>query len=163
MTTELLHETRQFLRSLEAAQTELSQLFDQKRAALTHARADELERLAGSESDLLKRLQSLHALRGRILQRASRAGLPHDTISHLVERIAGPELSQLRPKIQQARRQSERLRRESWIQWVIAQRAFHHYTGMLDLIANCGRQAATYTNGPAAPAVTGGALLDTSV
>lgn len=161
MTTELLHETRQFLRSLDAAQIELAQLFEQKRGALTEARTDELEQLTQTEAGLFQRLQNLHALRGRILQRAAGTGLPHDSLQHLVERIAGPELDELRPRIQQARLLSERLRHESWIQWVIAQRAVCHYSGMLDLIANCGRKSPTYSNGPAAP-TTGGALLDAS-
>jgi hypothetical protein len=55
-----------------------------------------------------------------------------------------------------------KLRYENLIQWIISQRAYHHLSEMLELIAHCGKKSPTYSRHPDGRTV-GGAVLDTSI
>jgi len=164
MSARLLEEVRQFLPDLESTQREFSNLFLRKREALIAARSDELLRLADSETVLVKRLHSHLGRRQRILIEARSEGLPSDSIVNLVARIAGEEIKPLETRIERIRILSLRLRRESWIHWIISHRTYNHYSEILNLIAHCGEQAPTYSRDKnEEKKSTGGAILDTSI
>ena len=67
----------------------------------------------------------------------------------------------MRPRIQAARRKSERIRRESWVQWVVSQRANTYYNELLELLAYSGKKAPVYSDKPGPPS-GGGTILDAS-
>ena len=162
MSASLLKEVKQFLSALEATQDELAELFGRKRTALTQARSDELLRLAASEASLTGRLQAALGQRQRILNDAKQQGLPSQSLSELAPAIAGDERDRLRSRIERARGMSDRIRQESWIHWIIAHRTYSHYTELLNLIANCGKKAPTYSQKPSEES-TGGVILDASI
>lgn len=123
---------------------------------------DELLRLAESEAALAQQLQAAGDQRQRILQSAGRKGLPCKSLSDLAHSIAGDEGGRLQSRIQRASGMSNRIRRESWIHWIIAHRACSHYTNLLNLIANCGKKAPTYSK-ESCEESRGGVILDASI
>ena len=157
----ILDEIRQFLQVLEVIQDEQTTAFQAKRTALRTAKAPALRALAEQEADLTRRLQLQLACRQQILQKAAAAGLPAESLESVVAAASGSDSAVLQGRIARARERSERIRRENLSHWIVAQRAFHHYTEMLDLIANRGRKAPTYGIGAPRESV-GGAILDAS-
>ena len=164
MSTHLLEEVRQLLPELEATQSEFEDLFVNKRQALIAARSDELLQLADSEAELAKRLHAHLSRRQNILLQARRAGLPSDSIVALVARIAGNLREQLESQIERIREMANHLRRESWIQWIIAQRTFSQYSEIKNLIAHCGEKDPVYSRDKNDDQkFSGGAILDASI
>ena len=156
MTADLMEEVRQFLPALEATQTELAALYEDKLRATRTADAGRMLTLADVEADLVKRLEGHIEHRGRILERARQSGLACDSIQSLVA-TAGADA--LRKRIDDAKTRSNRLRSASWVQWIASQRALLYYAELIELIAQCGDRSPTY--GPAArDSRSGGALLD---
>jgi len=157
----LLNEVRRFLAGLEATQQELLELFDQKQTALRQARSEELLRLAQQEADLVDRLRGHVTQREKLLQQARSAGRPAEDLTRLIERIGGPEAETLTEPLQRVRRNSAALRRESWVQWMIAQRSYNQYSELLERIVHHGKRAAAYDRQPSGSG-RGGTLLDAS-
>ncbi len=162
MSAPLLNEVKQFLERLEATQEEFTQLFQRKRTALCQARTDELLQIAQSEASLAQRLQAALEHRQRILHDACQEGLPSKSLSELAATLSGDERDQFESRIERARGMSDRIRQESWIHWIIAHRTYSHYTELLNLIANCGKKAPTYSQKPSKES-TGGVILDASI
>jgi hypothetical protein len=162
MSAELCQRVKEFLQALEPTQDELIVFFGKKRTALRAAQQVELVRLVDSEAELAKQMQRHLGRRQQILQQARQSGLPSDSILTLVVAIGGDQREQLEQRIQRARTKSEKIRTESWIHWIVTQRALNHFSELLDLIAHCGRQAPTYSQGPSEE-TTGGAILDASI
>jgi hypothetical protein len=157
----ILDDIRQFLQVLEAIQDEQSTAFQAKRDALRTAKAPVLRALAEQEVDLTRRLQLQLARRQQILQKAAAAGLPAQSLESAVSAIRDAESAPLRARIARARERSEVIRRENLTHWIVAQRAFHHYSELLELIAHRGQKSPTYAIG-AARESAGGAILDAS-
>jgi len=162
MSGSLLNEVKQFLDALEPTQQELSQLFHEKRTALTAARSDDLRRLCETEAELSKRLQVLLGRRQQILHVAKQADLPSQSLRTLVASIANDQQDVLVSRLERAREMAGQIRRESWIHWIIAHRTYSHYTELLNLIANCGEKAPIYGR-KASDESTGGVFLDASI
>jgi hypothetical protein len=162
MASRLLEEVTQFLTALEAAQEELLSVYKSRRAAMTAARAAQMQQLAEAESKITAELQKHLAERQRILEEAARNGYPSDSVLSLVSAIAGSEREELEERIVRSRLRSEKIRKESWVQWIVSQRALLHYNEMLNLIAECGKRSPTYSREPNARSA-GGAILDASV
>ena len=162
MGAQLLDEIRQFLHGLERAQEELSTLYAEKRTALIHGRSDDLMRIAQTESTLADTLKSLLDRRGQILDQARRSGVDADSILTLVGAAGGDDRVVLEPRIQQLRRSADELRRETWIHWIIAHRAYSHYSELLELVAHSGKNSPTYDQ-KSNEASSGGAIFDASV
>ena len=162
MSARLLEQVTQFLQLLEPAQDEMLRLFNQKRSAVKLARTDEMLQLAQRESELTFELKQHLERRKRILALASNAGLPSDSIHSLVVAIGGQQREQLEQRIENSRSKSEAIRRHSWIHWIISQRAFSHFSELLDLIAYRGEKAPTYSQVPGMD-TSGGAILDASI
>ena len=164
MSIPLLEEVRQLLPELEATQSEFAHLFVNKRQALIAARSDDLLRLADSEAELANRLHAHLGRRQKILLQAKRAGLPCDSIVALVARIAGDLREQLESQIERIRDMANSLRRESWIQWIIAHRTCSHYSEITNLIAHCGEKDPIYSRDKNEEQnISGGAILDASI
>lgn len=155
---ELVADVARFLDRLQTTQDELRDLYVRKHTALIRARADELVRLAQDESRLAQRFEELLSERRELLRRSGRA-VP--TLHELAARCEEPDAGYLIARVSAARENAARLRQESWIHWIIAQRAFQHTTEIIELIANRGQRAATYCDGRA-PESGGGAILDAS-
>ncbi|HUG90773.1 MAG TPA: hypothetical protein VML55_08075 [Planctomycetaceae bacterium] len=161
--TDLRRLIPRFLADLEAAQSSLQALLAEKRRALTAADAAELERIGPLEAERVRELQVLLARRRRILEQAAAAGLSVESLAELVDRLGGGERAALQQQIERLRAGSEAVRRETWIHWTVAHSISSHYSELLELIANCGREAPTYEERPAASGPGGGAILDASV
>lgn len=158
---ELLNDVARFLTQLEFLQHQLQQLFDRKRSALSAGRAGELLDVARDEAALVERLQGLLARRETILAEAAAAGFSAQTLADLLEQTDESGAEAVAFRIEAARQTSERLRRESWVQWIVAQRSYRQYAELLDLIAHRGRKSPTYGR-PSADGHAAGALLDAS-
>ena len=159
MTAELLGDVVRVLRALEGTQEELAGVFARKQGLLTGSNPLELDAVTRAEGELNKRLRALVGVRRELLEQAGRAGLPSDSLKSMVARLGGKVAEALSPQIERIGRAAARLRTESWGQWILAQRASQHYGQLIDLIANAGQRAATYTAGPER-AAGGGAILD---
>ncbi|MBW3541492.1 MAG: flagellar export chaperone FlgN [Planctomycetes bacterium] len=155
-------EIRRFLHDLDNIQSAFEELFGRKRELLTAAEAARLVTLADEEASLVERMQRLITRRGRLLIEARTAGSKADSLTGLAAELPEDERESLRPELSEARRRTEALRRESWLQWIVASRTFRHYSDLLELMAHGGREPATYDGDrPGAPA--GGALLDAAI
>ena len=162
MSGQLAEDIRQFLRGVEATQDDLAALYRRKRAALTQARPGELLQIADSETGLAKQLQAHLARRRQILRDSAQAGLPGDSIQKVVASLGEEARAELEPHVARARRTAGEVRRETWIHWIITQRALCHYQNLLELIAHCGRKSPTYSRRPGQEPSSGGAILDAS-
>jgi len=151
-----------FLTQLESVQTELSTLMAQKRTALTEVQGQELARISTEEQQLLAQLQKLLRERGKILDFARQKQLPSESLLQLVKGIAEDSSGELIARLEQAQETAAKLRFESWVHWIISHRSFNHYTELIELIAHCGQQSPTYTDGKK-QSHSGGALLDASI
>lgn len=162
MGAQLLDEIRQFLHGLERAQQELSTLYAEKRTALVQGRNDDLMRIAQTESTLADTLKSLLGRRGQILDQAKSSGVDANSILTLVGAVGGDDYVALEPRIEQLRRNADELRRETWIHWIIAHRAYSHYSELLELVAHSGKKSPTYDE-KSKESSSGGAIFDASV
>lgn len=162
MAMPLVDEVGRFLDRLETTQKDLARVYGQKRSALVRADAGELNRLAQAEGELVERLRALLNERRRILEEAARVGYSCATLHRLVGLLAGNKRGVWQARINRAQEALRRLQREGWTHWIIANRACHHYTEVLELIAHCGEKAPTYGQRTEQPA-TGGAILDASI
>ncbi len=162
MSSHLLQQIIQFLQELEPTQDDLLSLFGERRGAVTAARTADMLRLAQRESELTQQMQQHLDRRQQILTNAGQNGLPDDSLSDLVTVIGGNRQQFLNERIERSRGKSEAIRRESWIHWIITQRAFNHYTELLDLIAHRGKKSPTYSRERDLES-NGGAIIDASV
>ena len=114
-----------------------------------------------SEAELSKELTQHLQWRRRILAQARERGLPSGSLHDLANAVANDERSDLLARIARCRSTAAKLRRESWIQWVVAQRAYSQHAELLDLIAHWGQRALTYGR-ESSQTTPGGLLLDAS-
>lgn len=147
-----------FLDRLQSVQNELLELYESKRSALTRARASELNAIVERETVLSTQLEEILRERRRVLRAGRELGLPDGSIAELVGAFQNPAME---ARVADARQRTERLRREGWVHWIIAQRAYKHCTAVIDLVAHRGERAVTYSPQPDTGG-TGGAILDAS-
>jgi hypothetical protein len=160
--TDFRPEIRRMLTDLEAAQAALRDVLARKRRALQAADVVELERIGALEGECVRELQALLGRRRGILDQAG-AGHPAESITDLVERLDDADRPALRRQIARIRAAADEIRRETWVHWIVTRSLSAHYGELLELIANCGREAATYEERPVAHTSAGGAILDASV
>lgn len=149
-----------FVDALEATQQELLEILRKQRAALVRAQAAELERLNQEASDAARRLQQLTAWRTRLLEQAAREATPAASLAVVLARSITPQAETLRARLQLIHQRFAEMRREAWIQWIIAQRSQSLFVDLLDLIAHGGEKPPTYQADPSQSMPTGGAMLD---
>ncbi|NOX54495.1 MAG: hypothetical protein GXP27_08660 [Planctomycetes bacterium] len=167
---DMLDDLQKLLDDLEQAQEELRSLYAQKREALRSARSDQLAKLINPERVLVHRLRELVKQRQRLLQQAARRGCAAASLERLVDQLAGGTGSaderarDLKARVRALHDGAVRLRQESWVQWIVAHRAFQHQTELLELIARGGGTEPVYQDqGQTQVPGEGGALLDHAV
>jgi hypothetical protein len=162
MSEALVAEVRRYLRSFESTQEQLGELYRHKRTALIQARAADLLRIAEAETKLAGELKDQLARRRQILEQSEDAGLPVDSIRSLVASFDPDSRAELMPQIERAQTSATKVRRESWIHFIIAQRSLHQYNDLMELIAHCGQKSPTYNRSRGQETSGGGAILDAS-
>jgi len=160
--TKILQQIDQFITELDQTQNELGQLFDQKKTALSNAETQKLLQLSQQETGITERLKSLLVERSNLLQNAKEQGMAAETLMQLASRCSNNPQSQMLQKMQNTQTRADRLRRESWVHWIVAQRTFQQYNELVNLIANRGRKSATYDEKPDSQS-SGSVVLDTSI
>ncbi len=144
---QILGEIQRLITALEATQSLLLELFARKHIALVEANAEELLRLAEAEALLAKQLAEHVQRRHQVLSAAQVAGLPSSGISELARAIVGGNAPEFLARIRHCQQIAARLRRESWVHWVVAQRSYTQHGQLLDLIAHSGERSPTYESG----------------
>ncbi len=162
MKSSLLIQIKKFLNQLESTQQRLWSLCIQRRKAIRTAQSDEILRLAEEEFQLTEELKSHLAMRQQILTQANAIHLPAGTIEELVQELGGDEKEQLNIRIERSKQLSEKIRTESWIHWIVAQRSINHCNEMMDIIANKGEASPTYHSENNSSS-SGGVILDASI
>ena len=117
---QILDDLKQLVSAIETTQQLLRELFTKKLGALIDARPDEILQLVKSEAELSKELTQHLQWRRRILAQARERGLPSGSLHDLANAVANDERSDLLARIARCRSTAAKLRRESWIQWVVA-------------------------------------------
>jgi hypothetical protein len=142
---------------VEAVQSDLLALYRTKRAALATADSAGLLRLEAPERQAAERLQALVNERKQMLVRAAQFGFPDGSLADLAGAVGCEQA--LLDRIEGCKRRAAALRREGWVQWVVAKRSLAQAAELLELIAHRGGRPVTYDKSSAAG---GGALLDAS-
>ena len=162
MQHQLLSTIRQFLIALDQTQDDLLALCEQKTIALRGSDVAAIRAVSETEQQLTRQMQLLLGERARILQQAAEtAGEPFHSIQQYVRSIGSAESDELLPVIERSIQKSDVIRRESWVHWIIARRAFQHYSELIDIIAHCGEKSPTYSEGLIED-ISGSTLLDAS-
>ncbi|MFQ5732942.1 MAG: flagellar export chaperone FlgN [Planctomycetaceae bacterium] len=156
----LLDGVARWLDQLEATQDAMLELFRRKKTTLKTLRAKDLVEISREECALVERLQQRLARRAELLAAAQDAGLSGTSLTEVVAQIDDPLADSLSARMRAAERRSEKLRRESWVQWIVTQRSSKHYSELLDLIARRGEGSPTYDRRQ--PPANSGAFLDAS-
>ncbi|MBN74015.1 MAG: hypothetical protein CME32_32590 [Gimesia sp.] len=160
---QLLGKLTGILNDLEPIQKKLLELYEQKSQALKQVDPERIEQLAVIEEQLTNTLQFILLRRQQLLQTAEQLGLPASSLQELLPGLGlGIEVSEpIAERIEVVQQRSQKLRHESWVQWIVAQRSFQHYSQILELIAHAGKKTPTYSGGQNENG-SGGAIFDAS-
>lgn len=149
------------LNRLSSAQDELAAILARQDELLATADAVGLQESAKTQSQVVDRLQLLLRQREEWLQKAAANGQPAHSISDWVEQNQSPQSSTRLQRLKTLQQASDRIRRQTWRQWVVVQAAHRQQTELLHLIARSGRKTVGY--GQSANSQSrGGAILDAS-
>jgi len=151
------------LNDLEPIQKQLLELYEQKSQALKQVDPVRIEQLAVIEEQLTNDLQFILLRREQLLQTAEQQGLPAGSMQELLPRLGlGIAVSEpMAERIEIVQQRSQKLRHESWVQWIVSQRSFQHYSQILELIAHSGQKVPTYSR-EENESGSGGAIFDAS-
>ncbi|WP_166830359.1 flagellar export chaperone FlgN [Thalassoroseus pseudoceratinae] len=157
----LVRELDHLLSGLIATNEELAAILSQQDELLVAADAVGLQASAQKQSEVVERLQSLLSHREAWLNKVRTSDPSVKSISDWVQQVICPQTEQWREQLSVIKKSSDRVRRQSWRQWVVVQGAHRHQSELLHLIARNGRKTVGY--GPSAnPPSSGGAILDAS-
>lgn len=157
-----LNEIARYLASFEKTQRAMHALFKRKRVALRESDTASLIAIANEEAELVERLKTHLTDREQLLERANQRGDSADSLKSLVKVADPDDNTGLLTRTLELEAAATKLRQETWVQWIVAQRSYKQYANLLDHIAHRGKQAATYDRRERA--TTGaGTLLDASV
>ena len=135
------------LSELSSTQSELLAVLVEKREYLIAADRVGMQSMQPREEELLRRLQGCQERRKRLLEQASRQGLPSDSIRSLATIVPSAEGRVLAEQVEQASARSQLLQHQSLANWVLAQRTLLHLSQLLEIIATGGRARPTYGKG----------------
>ena len=158
---QLLSQLVGILNDLEPIQTQLLDLYQKKSTALKQVDVARIEQIGVVEEELTRELQFVLLARQQLLQEAERHGLPSQTMKELLSGLDVAESDPVFQRIEEAQQRSQKLRHESWVQWIVSQRSYQHYSQILELIANAGQKIPTYSRGQNESS-TGGVIFDAS-
>ena len=154
-------ELAQLLERLGKTQQLLLGLLAQKHDLLLQRDHAGLAALAPQEESLGAELQACHDHRRDLLEQASEAGLPADSIRSLSKSLPTEQAQSLQQPIDESNRRSQLLRHQSLSQWVVVQRTLLHLSHMLEIVATGGQLKPTYGKGAASE--NSGTLIDQAV
>lgn len=141
---------RELLLELSEVQTELlAVVLEKRQVMLTHDAAGMIA-LEPREAELGRRLQGCHDRRRELLERATREGLPGDSMQHLAAVVAPRDRRRWKAEVQEAADSLRLLQHECLTNFVLAQRTWLHLAQMLEIIATGGRMKPTYGKGESA-------------
>lgn len=149
------------LNDLEPIQKQLLTLYQEKSKALKQVDVERIEQFAVVEEALIRELQFVLLRRQQILQEAEQQGLPFGSLQELLAGMGVPESAAIFQRIEESQERSQKLRHESWVQWIVSQRSYQHYSQILELIAHAGQKVPTYSRGQSESS-TGGVIFDAS-
>ena len=158
---QLLEQLTGILNDLEPLQKQLLELYQQKALALKQLETGRIEQLALIEEQLTKDLQFVLMRRQQLLQIAEQQGLPSGSLQELLPELGVTAGDPLFERIETIQERSKQLRHESWVQWIVSQRSYQHYSQILELIAHAGQKVPTYSQGQNESS-SGGAIFDAS-
>ncbi len=158
---QLLFEIEKFLTLLEPHQQKMLQLCDQKTVQLREGKMKELIELSNHEAVLTREMQLLLSTRQQLLNMASGICGQVESLEEIVKPIDTKAAQSILQRIEHSKGISEKIRRESWVHWIIAQKSCQHYGELIDIIAHCGKQAPSYAEGILEDR-SGSPLLDTT-
>lgn len=158
---QLLGQTVGILNDLEPIQKQLLNLYQEKSKALKLVDVALIEQLGTLEEQLTRELQFVLLRRQQLLQAAEKQGLPADSMQNLLSGLGVDKSNPIFQRIYDAQERSQALRHESWVQWIVSQRSYQHYSQILELIAHAGQKVPTYSRGQNENN-TGGAIFDAS-
>lgn len=158
---QLLGQILGVLNDLEPIQKQLLNLYQEKSKALKQVDVELIEQLGALEEQLTRELQFVILRRQQLLQEAEKQGLPADSMQNLLSALGVDKSNPIFQRIYDAQEQSQALRHESWVQWIVSQRSYQHYSQILELIAHAGQKVPTYSRGQNENN-TGGAIFDAS-
>ncbi|WP_298859078.1 hypothetical protein [uncultured Gimesia sp.] len=158
---QLLSQLVGILNDLEPIQKQLLDLYQAKSKALKQVDVARFEQFGVVEEELTRELQFVLLARQQLLQKAEQHGFPSQTMKDLLSGLDVAEADLVFQRIDDAEQRSKKLRHESWVQWIVSQRSYQHYSQILELIANAGQKVPTYSRGQN-ESNTGGAIFDAS-
>ncbi len=157
----LARELDRILSEIQSANEELEQVLCHQDELLVVADAAGLKDSASKQNECVQRLQALLSRREEWLHKATHQGEPVRSITEWVRQTASPNATRWLDQLAQIKQSTERVRRQTWRQWVVVQGAHRHQSELLQLIARNGRKTVGY--GPSAQTESrGGAILDAS-
>lgn len=154
----LAEDLRSYLVGVDADQGALADVQSRKGAALRRADATVLSSLVTEEQALVTRLKRRLGDRADLLNRARLEGRPAASLTEYVEHWGDDDT---RNRLARTLATTERLRRETWVHWIVTKHTLGQYDALRELIAHHGKRAPTYEAGEE-PTTTGGAVLDAS-
>lgn len=164
--TQITHQQMQgrlvgIIKDIEPIQVQLLALYAEKSKALKEVDVKKIDQLAAAEEELTRELQFVLLRREQLLQIAQQQGLPSGSLQELLRGMGVSESAEIFEHINKAHERSQKLRHESWVQWIVSQRSYQHYSHILELIAHAGQKVPTYSRGQNEGG-TGGAIFDAS-
>ena len=151
----------ELLERLAGTQQDLLALLSRKHDLLMSRDHEALSALAPEEQRLSAELQACHQQRQQLLDQAAAAGLPADSIQSLSNVLPAEAAKNVQRSVEESKQRSQLLRHQSISQWVVVQRTVLHISQMLEIIATGGQLQPTYGKG--GPAENSGSLMDQAV
>jgi len=157
MTTTWEQDLAEFLSELSATQDDLLALLQKKRECLLRADVAGMTALQPQEESLVARLETCHARRQQLLERAGADGAPSKNLRAAAKSLVKSGKRDTQHALDAAASRAKILQHHSLTNWVVTQRSLLHLAQMLEIIATGGRAQPTYGNGIAP---SGGCLVD---
>jgi len=147
------------LDDLSGVQSELLAVLEQKRQRLAKIDPHDMTETLPHEKELVGRLQACQTRRQQLLEQATAAGQPANSLRALARRFPAAQRRAVEPRLQKTQLQARLLQHQALTNWVIAQKTLIHLSQLLEIIATGGRLQPTYEMMGETPR-SGGTLLN---
>lgn len=135
---------QQVIEQIRAVQRAFIAILAQQRSALRAGDSRKLEAILKAETECLDLLQAAAAEREALLRHPFAVAGRFRSLRQLIEAVQPPGWEARLLVADEIDRASREIQQQSWAIWVLAHRAHHHYSEVLELIARGGEQAVTY-------------------